>query len=132
MTSANLTELPEEEIARGTLRDEGGPIFWEPWEAQAFAIKKLLCQKGLFSEVEWSAVLGEEIRRAQDAQDPDKGDTYYQHWVTALERIVGDKTIATADALKRCRMAWDAAARRTPHGKPIELPKDWASGLALS
>lgn len=131
MTAADRTASSQAEIAAVSLGDAEGPIFRESWEAQAFAIKKVLCQRGVFSEAEWSAVLGEEIKRAQRAGDPDRGDTYYQHWVAALERLVGEKALATADALRVCRDAWDAAARRTPHGRPIELPKDWASASGI-
>ena len=63
----------------------------------------------------------------QAAGDPDTGDTYYRHWLAALERIVAEKGVATRDTLARTRDAWDHAAERTPHGEPIELtPEDFA------
>ena len=48
-------------------RDEHGPVFREPWEAQAFAMALALQKRGLFSWGEWASVLGEEIKRAQRA-----------------------------------------------------------------
>ena len=108
-------------------RDEGGPVFREPWEAQAFAMTISLFRKGLFTWPEWAAALGEEIKRAQEAGDPDRGDTYYQHWLAALERLVTEKGISDPDNLRRYHDAWDRAADRTPHGTPIELrPDDFA------
>jgi hypothetical protein len=65
--------------------------------------------------------LADEIKTAQTAGDPDNGETYYRHWLAALERIVAAKEVTTPDALARYQAAWDAAAERTPHGKPIEL-----------
>jgi nitrile hydratase accessory protein len=108
-------------------RDAEGPVFREPWEAQAFAMTLALHARGLFTWPEWAATLGAEIKRAQAAGDPDTGETYYRHWLAALERIVADKGLADARALGRYREAWAHAAARTPHGTPIELkPDDFA------
>jgi nitrile hydratase accessory protein len=81
----------------------------------------VLARRGLFTWNEWAATLGAEIARAQAAGDPDRGDTYYHHWLAALERLVTDKGVTTGATLARYHDAWDAAAGRTPHGKPIEL-----------
>jgi len=110
--AAALPELP---------LDTDGPVFREPWEAQAFAMTVALHRRGLFTWPEWAAALGAEIKHAQEAGDPDRGDTYYRHWLAALERLVAEKGIADAASLARYRDAWDHAADRTPHGQPIEL-----------
>src|SRR5215469_14565041 len=98
-----------------------GPVFREPWEAQAFAMALLLEARGVFSWAEWAEALGEEIRQAQRAGDPDSGETYYWHWLAALERLVAAKGIATPAALTEARQAWSRAAAATPHGMPIVL-----------
>jgi nitrile hydratase accessory protein len=108
----------------GLPRDDDGPVFREPWEAQAFAMALALHERGLFSWNEWAAVLADEIRRAQAGGDPDTGETYYRHWLATLERMVAEKGIATAATLHRYRDAWDHAADRTPHGRPIELKQE--------
>jgi len=105
----------------GVPRDADGPVFREPWEAQAFAMTLALHERGLFTWAEWAATLAEEIKRAQSAGDPDSGDTYYQHWLNALERLVADKGVTDAATLRRYHDAWDRACDRTPHGEPIEL-----------
>jgi nitrile hydratase accessory protein len=108
-------------------RDEGGPVFREPWQAQAFAMTLALHKRGLFTWKEWAAALAAEIKRAQAAGDPDAGDTYYHHWLAALEGLVADQRIADRATLQRYHDAWDRAADRTPHGTPIELrPEDFA------
>ncbi len=108
-------------------RDAEGPVFREPWEAQAFSMALALHQRGLFTWPEWAATLADEIKRAQAAGDPDTGETYYRHWLAALERLVAEKGIASMDTLARYRDAWARAADRTPHGTPIELsPEDFA------
>jgi nitrile hydratase accessory protein len=101
--------------------DAEGPVFREPWEAEAFAIVVALHQRGLFGWDEWAAMLGEEIKAAQRAGDPDTGETYYRHWLAALERMVARKGIADPAALKRYHDAWQRAADRTAHGAPIAL-----------
>jgi nitrile hydratase accessory protein len=110
----------------GIPRDDDGPVFREPWEAQAFAMALVLHKGGLFSWNEWAAALAQEIKRAQAAGDPDTGETYYRHWLSTLEGLVAAKGVTSSEALHRYRNAWDHAADRTPHGLPIELkPEDF-------
>ena len=104
--------------------DADGPVFREPWEAQAFAMTLALHERGLFTWNEWAATLGAEIKRAQAGGDPDTGETYYRHWLAALERLVAEKGVATPEALHRTKHAWEHACERTPHGQPIELRGD--------
>ena len=111
----------------GIPRGPEGPVFREPWEAEAFAMAVALHERGLFAWSEWTAVLADEIRRAQAKGDPDTGETYYRHWLAALERIVAEKGVTDARTLGRYRGAWDRAADRTPHGTAVELrPEDFA------
>lgn len=102
-------------------RDADGPVFRKPWEAHAFALALALYDKGVFAWTEWAAKLGEEIKKARAAGDPDTGESYYRHWLATLERIVAEKGVMTPQALAHYYDAWDRAAHRTPHGKPIEL-----------
>ena len=107
--------------------DTEGPVFREPWEAQAFAMALALHERGIFTWSEWADALSSEIKRAQAAGDPDTGETYYRHWLAALERLIAVKGVTTSETLHRYRDAWDHAADRTPHGAPIELrPEDFA------
>src|SRR6202789_1037210 len=108
----------------GIPHDDIGPVFREPWEAQAFAMAVALHGRGLFTWNEWAATLADEIKRAQQAGDPDTGETYYRHWLATLERLIAEKGVTTPDTLHRYRDAWDHAADRTTHGSPIELKPD--------
>ena len=105
----------------GIPHDNDGPVFREPWEAQAFAMTLALHQRGLFTWNEWAAALAAQIKRAQGEGDLDTGETYYLHWLAALEKLVAENNVATQDTLHRYRDAWDHACDRTPHGKPIVL-----------
>jgi nitrile hydratase accessory protein len=110
--------------APGTAPDvtgAGEPVFGEPWQAQAFAMTLQLHQRGLFSWPEWAAALAARIAAAQALGDADLGDTYYRHWLAALEDLVAAKGAADAAELARCAQAWNLAADRTPHGQPIVL-----------
>jgi len=110
----------------GSPGDDNGPVFREPWEANAFAMALTLNKRGVFTWKEWTAALGEEIRRAQAAGVPDNGETYYRHWLATLERLVAEKGVTSRQTLDRYRDALSRAADRTPHGKPIELvPEDF-------
>jgi nitrile hydratase accessory protein len=108
----------------GIPRGADGPVFREPWEAQAFALAVALHERGRFTWTEWAAALAAEIKTAQAAGDPDTGETYYRHWLAALERLVAAKALAGRGELETRRAQWDRAARATPHGQPIELAND--------
>ena len=122
MTDA-ASEISTREVASIPRRDNG-PVFREPWEANAFAMAVTLHRRGVFTWKEWAEALGEEIKRAQAAGDPDTGETYYRHWLATLERLVAEKGVTSTEMLHRYRDAWDHAADRTPHGKPIELKSE--------
>ena len=116
------------EAVPGIPQDEEGPVFREPWEAQAFAMALALHERGLFTWPEWAATLAGEIKRAQAGGDPDTGETYYRHWLNALERLVAAKGVTNAHTLARYHDAWDRAGDRTPHGTPIALrPEDFTN-----
>lgn len=102
-------------------RDAEGPVFREPWEAQAFALTVKLHEARLFTWSEWAAALSQEISRAQVEGDPDLGATYYRHWLAALERLVTAKRLVDAAALGQRKQAWIQAYERTPHGQPVQL-----------
>ena len=106
-------------------RDEGGPVFAEPWQAQAFALAVRLSEQGHFTWKEWAAALAAELKGAADRGEPDDGSRYYHHWLAALERLVAEKRLTDPAALAARKEAWAEAYRRTPHGKPVEL----AAGL---
>ena len=101
--------------------DAEGPVFREPWEAQAFALALQLHERGVFTWSEWADRLGVEIKRAQASGDPDLGDTYYRHWLATLEALLAEKGVADAEALAHYAHAWEHAAVRTPHGESIVL-----------
>jgi nitrile hydratase accessory protein len=106
---------PETPDFPGLPRDADGPVFAEPWQAQAFAMTLKLHEAGLFTWAEWAEALG-----AERAADPDDGARYYEHWVTALEKLMAARGLP-AQALAARKAAWADAYRRTPHGKPVVL-----------
>ena len=105
----------------GLPRDDDGPVFSAPWQAQAFALALALHERGVFTWPEWAQALAGAIRRAQAAGDADLGDTYYRHWLDALEQLVVARGLADAGRLHALEHAVQAAAARTPHGHRIEL-----------
>ena len=105
------------------------PVFREPWQAHAFAMVLELHARGVFTWEEWARALATQIASAQKSGDADLGDTYYDHWLAALEAIVAMKGITSPDELMRFLSAWDNAAGRTPHGQSIELEQRDFSGL---
>lgn len=100
----------------GLPRDTDGPVFAEPWEAEAFALAVKLHEAGVFGWGEWAAALGAEFKA--DPQRP-----YYESWLAALEKLVEAKGVMTSHERLARVAAWDRAAKATPHGKPILLSR---------
>lgn len=113
--------LPPLENLPALPRDAGGPVFAEPWQAQAFALAVKLSEQGYFTWREWAATLAEELKAAANRGEADDGSRYYQHWLAALERLVTAKGLSDPATLLARKEAWAEAYRHTPHGKPVEL-----------
>jgi nitrile hydratase accessory protein len=114
-TDDRLSDLPR------LPRDEGGPVFAEPWQAQAFALAVKLSEQGHFTWKEWAAALAAELKAAADRGEPDDGSRYYEHWLAALERLVTAHQLSTPEELRQRKDDWADAYRHTPHGKPVQL-----------
>lgn len=98
-------------------RDADGPVFAEPWQAQAFALALKLHEAGAFTWPQWAEALSQAL--ARDPQDD--GTRYYDHWVEALESLVTARSLASVSELSARKSAWTEAYRNTPHGRPVEL-----------
>ena len=101
-------------------RDDEGPVFRAPWEAQAFGMTLALYERGVFTWKEWADRLSVEIAAARDRDD---GSRYYELWLTALEKLVADRGLVLPPELARRSDEWAQAAAETPHGQPIELKR---------
>ena len=99
-------------------RDGSGPVFAEPWQAQAFALVLQLHAQGAFTWTEWAQALSERLKAAGPDDD---GSRYYEHWLAALEGLATAKKLAGAAELADRKHAWEEAYRHTPHGSPVEL-----------
>ena len=115
-------------LLKGLPVDRDSPVFREPWEAQAFGMALALHERGLFTWDEWAQALAAQIRAAQAQGDPDLGNTYYRHWLTAIEALVSAKGASSPEELRRYQRAWDHAADRVAHGQPIELCEEDFAG----
>jgi nitrile hydratase accessory protein len=107
-------------------RQEGEPVFAEPWQAQAFALAVELAKQGHVTWQDWAAMLADEIQSADSRGERDDGSRYYQHWLAALERVVTSKGLCDDKALRARKLAWEDAYRATPHGRPVELSEELA------
>ena len=101
----------------GLPRDKQGPIFAEPWQAQAFALAVRLNAEDAFSWTDWAAALSRELAR----HPGDDGSGSFLHWVSALETLATERGLVTVADLVSRKDAWAEAYRHTPHGKPVEL-----------
>jgi len=123
MTTSNQPDALAERVSAlpRLPRDAGGPVFAEPWQAQAFALAVKLSEHGHFTWKEWAAALADELKAADDRGEPDDGTHYYEHWLSALERLVVDKGLTNREAMRARKEAWTEAYLHTPHGRPVEL-----------
>ncbi len=102
-------------------QDDHGPVFAEPWQAQAFALAVQLSQQGHFTWKEWATALAEEIQASTSRGEPGDGSTYYHQWLAALEHLTIAKGLSDTAAMQARKEAWADAYRNTQHGKPVEL-----------
>jgi nitrile hydratase accessory protein len=125
LSQHNFIQEPDNLAALPHLpKDDGGPVFSEPWQAQAFALAVKLSEQGHFTWKEWATALADELKAAADRGEPDDGSRYYEHWLAALERLVARKGLTDPASLLRRKEAWADAYRHTPHGHPVELRPD--------
>jgi nitrile hydratase accessory protein len=114
MTTSTAPDIKGMAAAVAAPAGAEGPVFAEPWQAQAFALAVSLNAKGFFTWSEWSRTLGARIASAP-------GGEYYEHWLGALESLLAAKGLADPAALADLKSAWADAYRDTPHGKPVHL-----------
>ena len=95
--SSKLRDLPL--LPRG----DDGPVFAEPWQAQAFAVVVELTESGTLTREEWADRLGAVFREAEERGEVDTGERYYDHWLTALERLVVEKKLTGWEELTQER-----------------------------
>ena len=93
---ASLPSLP---------RDQGGPVFAEPWQAQAFALAVRLSAQGYFTWKEWAAVLADELKSAADRGHPDDG--------SSLLRILAGCARTSRDCERTLQSKRDACSQRS-------------------
>ena len=117
MTAPDLSALP------AIPRDDEGPVFRAPWEAQAFGMAVALHERGCFAWKEFVRYLTDEIGAAKARGEADDGSRYYEYWLTALEKLVAAKGLVSHPELLERKDEWDRAARATPHGRPIVLQR---------
>ncbi len=91
----NLADLPL------LPRDDDGPVFSEPWQSQAFAVVVELIEAGTITREEWADRLGAVFKEAEARGEYDTGLRYYDHWLTALERVVVEKDLAGWEDLSK-------------------------------
>ena len=112
---------PEPAAAAPLKRLDGGPVFDEPWQAQALALADTLIGDGTIAAADWSAALGAALVAAQSEGAPDTVETYYRAVVVALEELTERHGGIGAEALAARREAWRQAYLTTPHGEPVVL-----------
>jgi nitrile hydratase accessory protein len=108
-------------------QDGNGPVFREPWQAQAFALVLELFGKGHFTWSEWVRTLSAEIAAAKEQGEPDLGETYYLHWLAALEKLVAAKRLTSTDELAVRKRQWAEADHHRGFGEPIVIESQTSS-----
>ena len=119
---------PEKEIVAASPelpRDEKGePVFFEPWQAKAFAITLALHEKGVFTWAEWAAALARACAGGAatcSGSTAEHAEAYFTAWLRALEDLLAARRLLSAESVAETARAWQRAAETTPHGKPICL-----------
>ena len=88
--------------------------FEEPWQAELFALTTALKEAGHFTWKEWADEFGPRVQNQE-------ADIYWEVWCEALIALLARKSITDPQTVQTLKEQWQAAARATPHGQPIEL-----------
>jgi nitrile hydratase accessory protein len=83
-------------------RSNGELVFEEPWHARVFGLAVALVGERELAWEEFQGRLVDEIGRWQEAHatDPNAEYHYYERWACALERLVLDLYLVSADELE--------------------------------
>ncbi len=111
---------------------ESGVFSWDEWsDALAQAIRRDLHPGGVEEVVQRvsEAVAenagedeGEKTSERMEEKE-DRRDSYYQHWLAALEHLAIAKGLSEVGELALRVHAWREAYLVTPHGQPVELSR---------
>ena len=113
---------------------ESGVFSWDEWsDALAQAIRRDLHPGGgeeVVQRVSEAVAedagedVGEEAGKKTSermAEKEDRPDSYYQHWLAALEHLAIAKGLSGAGELAQRVQSWREAYLATPHGQPVVL-----------
>lgn len=90
--------------------------FDHPWQAQLFAITLALNESGHFTWAEWSREFGPRVKHTET-------ERYWEVWSEALVALLEARGMTDSAKIEALKLQWQASARVTPHGQPIELIK---------
>jgi nitrile hydratase accessory protein len=89
-------------------RSNGELVFQAPWEGRAFGTAVVLSDRGTYPWTEFSEQLAKEI--AVEGADASP-ETYYEHWVAALEQLLLDRGIVTTEEIELRHHEYESGAR---------------------
>ena len=114
-----VADLPfNEEIPRRS----GDVAFDHAWEIRAFAIATAMHDDGAFDWPEFQQELIRSIRMWESSHDTATGWNYYDRWMEALERLLGDKGMLDAEELDQRTAEVLATPANTHHHPPAREP----------
>ncbi len=80
-------------------RSNGELVFAEPWESRAFGLAMTLHARCVFEWEDFRQRLIAAIAEAERHPDPDQPFSYYRCWLAALEQVLDDKGVLSAEEL---------------------------------
>jgi nitrile hydratase accessory protein len=98
-------------------RDNGELVFAAPWEGQAFGAAMALNDAGRIGWEDFRQALIREIG-AWDAAHPAEGQGYYDRWLAALERLVTEAGLVSAEDLRQRALLLAALPSGHDHDPP--------------
>lgn len=112
---------PDDPFVQPLRREDDGPVFDEPWQAQILAIADALVTNELVTPGQWSQTLGDALDAMNAEGAPDTAETYYRAVTSAAETLLAARGHVSGDAVDERVTDWARAYERTPHGEPVEL-----------
>ena len=92
-------------------RRNGELVFEAPWESRAFGMAVGLSDAGVVEWPDFREALVSAIKESEQRKD---GRSYYEQWLSALERVALEKGMVTEEGLQG-RMRWLEEESRHGH-----------------
>lgn len=113
MAELPFDDLPDLDTPEPPVPDDRDTVFKTPWQARAFAVTIALHEEGAFEDFQQfqQQFVAEVQADTDDRWGADTERVYYQHWLSAVEKLVLDTDTVSLEELHERAVEFQAEDR---------------------